>query len=387
MKIGINASFSRKPGTGIGQVTVHFLNSLFENKKFLSENHVVLFSEEKIPEEIALPKEVEVRSFLPFWKRDDLIRKIWWEKFSLPKAAQKEGCEVFLSLYQSPTIFPKKIKHLMLVHDLIPRLFPEYLDNFRKRSYQKMTEKAARKADKIIAISKRTEKDLIKELGISGEKITTAYIDVDPIYKKSPGAKNIQKILKKYKLKPGYILGGVGLDKRKNIEGLLMAYKKLLEENKKNNFLPEVPKLVIVGKLMPELAPLITDVQKIIKENNLGRTTRTLGFVPQKDMPALYNQAALFVYPSFYEGFGLPILEAMNQKTPVLTGKNSSLPEVGRDAVLYCEAEDSSEIYRIMKNILTNKKLSSTLSERGETRAKNFSWNNFSQKIIHLIKE
>jgi len=131
MKIGINASFLRKPDTGIGQVTRGFVDKLTENHS--DENEYFLYLEKDI--ELKLPKNFHKCVFLPAWKRDDLIRKIWWEKFLLPRRAKRDKCDVFLSLYQCPTFLPKNIRHKMLVHDLIPKIFPEYLNNWRKYFY------------------------------------------------------------------------------------------------------------------------------------------------------------------------------------------------------------------------------------------------------------
>lgn len=383
MKIGINASFIRKPETGIGQVSLNFVKELAKTN---TQDTFILYLEEPLPKDLNLPSNFEVRVFLPLWKRDDLIRKIWWEKRMLSKKAKKDKCDVFFSLYQCPTILSRKIKHIMLVHDLIPRIFPEYLNNSRKRKYQKLSEKGIKKADKIIAISKKTEKNLIQILKILGNKIAISYPDVDPLYKKIPSQEKISAVLEKYDLSPGYILGGVGLDKRKNITNLMKAYQKILKKNEKKQFLPVLPELAIIGKPMPELAPLITDIEKLIKKLNLTKQVKLLGFVPQKDMPTLYNQASLFIYPSLYEGFGLPVLEAMNQKTAVITSKTSSLPEVGRDAVLYCNPKDFMEIFYVMQKVLISESLRKTLEERGGKRAQSFSWQVFIKKFLNLTQ-
>ena len=383
MKIGINASFIRKPGTGIGNVTRDFLNELSTRK---SEHNFILYLEEPLPKKMRLPKNFETRVFLPFWKRDDLIRKIWWEKRLLPKMAEKDGCDIFFSPYQCPTVMPQNIPHIMLVHDLIPRLFPEYLNNSRKKKYQRLTEKAIREADRLIANSKRTEKDIIRELGISGEKISVNYIDTNPIFNKFPGKEKLSRVLKKYRLKPGYILGGMGLEKRKNLTGLLKSYQELLEKNQIEKFLPEIPKLAIAGKLMPKLAPLITDIEKLVRDLDLSKNVKLLGFVPEEDAPTLYREAALFVFPSFYEGFGLPVLEAMKQGTPVIASKTSSLPEVGGDGVLYSNPEDISELVRIMKQVLTNHKLREDLKRRGREYSLKFSWKKFVDKFLDIVE-
>ncbi len=391
MKIGINASFLRKPQTGIGQVTMNFLKTLVKTSAIGGpasggKNHeFILYLEEDLPEDISLPSNFKKCVFLPAWKRDDLIRKIWWEKCLLPKKIKEDDCDVFLSLYQCPTVLSGKIKHIMLVHDLIPKLFPEYLNNFRKKTYQKLTEKAIKKADRIIAISKRTEKDLIKCLGIEGEKITVNHIDADEIYRNPAPEEESQKVLKKYKLKPGYVMGGGGLEVRKNTEGVIRAYHYLLEQNKKEKFIDELPKLVIWGKLLPQLAPLITDAEKLVKELNLTKQVRLLDAVSQKDLPALYKNCSVFVYPSFYEGFGLPVLEAMNQGKPVITAKTSSLLEVGLDSVLYCDPDNIREMAKILKKVLLDKNLRESLSQRALARSQDFSWERFVKKTLNLF--
>lgn len=382
MLIGINASFARKPHTGIGQVTLNFIKELARQTPAAD---FVLYLEEPWPKEIKLPKNFSTRVFLPAWKRDDLIRKIWWEKFLLPQKVKADRCAAFLSLYQCPTVISKKIKHLMVVHDLIPSLFPEYLNNYRKRVYHAHTKKGIRKADRLMAVSHRTEKDLIQHLGIAGEKITVNYIDADEIYKREVSEEKNRQVLKKYHLRPGYIFNAGGLETRKNVESVILAYHHLLERNKKESFLHDFPSLVIAGKLMPQLSPLVTDAEKIIKDLNLTSHVEPLDFVPQEDMPALYNQASVFVYPSKYEGFGLPVLEAMNQGVPVITAKTSSLPEVGGDGALYCNPNDYRDIAMVLKNALLNKNLRETLSRRGRERARYFSWEKFIRKTLNII--
>ena len=113
---------------------------------------------------------------------------------------------------------------------------------------------------------------------------------------------------------------------------------------------------------------------------------KLLDFVEQKDLPALYKGSLFFIYPSLYEGFGLPVLEAMNQGVPVITSKNSSLPEVGGDSVLYCHPEDEKDMAMVMRNLLINKHLRDILSERGKERAKRFSWEKFVEKLFGIIE-
>lgn len=406
-KIGINASFLRKQGTGIGQVSVNFLKKLIEleksnpkiNDQFPKNEEIefVLYLEEDI--DLQLPEDVaesivkfSKKVFLPKWKRDDLIRKIWWEMFSLPKEVKKDQCDVLFSLYQCPTVLrsmlrsklrnKRKLKHVMLVHDIIPKLFPQYLNNWRKKLYQVLSERAIRKADRIITVSHRTEKDLINHLGIKPDKISVAHIDVDEIYKKEISQEENKRVLEKYNLQPGYIYTGGGLEVRKNTESVLRAYKILFEAYGHASWLP---KLVVSGKLMPQLAPLVTDVEALVEGLGLEKEVKVLGFVAQEDCPALYRNATVFVRPSFYEGFGLPELEAMSQGTPVITSKTSSLPEVGSDSVLYCDPNDVDDLAMVMKNLLTNNHLQAALSLKGSERSKHFSWEKFVEKTLNMI--
>lgn len=393
MKVGINASFLRKPATGIGQVTLHFLEELSKSPGVLSKTKAgniefVLYLEEEIDPSLGLSDRFTRKAFLPLlWKRDDLVRKILWEKYTLPRRAKKDGCDVLLSLYQSATVVPGKMKHVMLVHDIIPRLFPEYLGNARKRKYQDLIETAIAKADAIVTVSAKTKNDLVSHLGIGAKKITVSSIDVDPIFKKPVAVKRCAEVMKKYGLQPGYVYLGGGLEKRKNAEAFLRAYKRLVTMHKKEKFVPIIPKLVISGKLMPQLAPLIVDVEKLVKELNLSTRTKIIGFVPQEDLPALYAEAGVFVFPSLYEGFGLPVLEAMSQGTPVMTSKTTSLPEVGGDAVAYCDPESIEDMAETLKRLLSDAELRATLGARGKERSLEFSWGRFVATMIRTIRK
>jgi glycosyltransferase involved in cell wall biosynthesis len=388
MRIGINASFCRKAHSGIGQVTISFLKKLIaeemRGKKQKNKLEFILYLEEDLPKDFRLPENFQKKILLPIYKRDDLIRKIWWEKYLLPRRVKKDGCDVFLSLYQCPIILSGSVKHIMLVHDIIPSLFPKYLDNDRKKHYQTLTEKAICRANKLLTVSKRTEKDLIQHLQIPADKISTNYISVDESYRKQASAECCRKALKKYKLNRGYIFAGGGMEIRKNIEGVIRAYGMLLEKNKNLHFIETIPKLVIYGKLLPNLS-LATDAEKLVRELNLTKQVKFLGSVPQENLPALFKSALFFIYPSHYEGFGMPVLEAMSQGTPVITAKNSSLPEVGLDSTLYCHADDTKEISQVMKKVLTDKYLRDTLSKRGRERAKLFSWDKFVRKFYGVI--
>ena len=389
MRIGINASFLRKPSTGIGQVSTHFLRTLIANyqmNRIFAEHTFVLYLQEDIDWE--LPENFEKRVVLPFWKRDDLARAWMWESRVLPREVERDGCEALFSLTQSATVIrDRRVRHVMLVHDIIPRLFPEYLDTWRKRAYQRAIEEGVRHADRILTVSKHTEKDLVRHLGIDASRIGVAYIDVDPIFSRPIPPRDKARVLAKYRLEEGYMYYGGGLETRKNIHALLVAYRKLLKERTRfSDKKTVIPDLVISGALFPQLAPLITDVEEEVKKMNLTNYVHILGRVPQEDLPALYGSARLFVYPSRYEGFGMPVLEAMRVGTPVVASKHSSLPEVAGDASVYCDPDVPESIAQTLLTVLGREDVRYEMVRRGYERAKRFSWKTFTEKVMRVIE-
>lgn len=368
MRIGINASFLRKPDSGIGQVSRGFVEELI--KSHSEKNEYFLYLEKDTG--LKLPKNFHKRIFLPVWKRDDLIRKIWWEKFLLPRKARQDRCDIFISLYQCPTFLPKSIRHKMLVHDLIPKIFPEYLDNWRKKFYFYLSNQATRHADEIITVSEWSKKDIHKYLDIPSEKIKTAHQGVGKEFFEKSTDTGDNKILEKYGIFGRYIFYIGGFDFRKNISGLLEAFAKLLENYEVNDI-----KLVLGGEDKSRFSRLFTDVNKEIKKFDLEDKMKLIGFVAQKDLPALYRNCELYILPSLYEGFGRMALEAMAGGAPAAVSKTSSLPEIGGDAVLYFNPHDPNEMARVMGKVLRNNKLRLRLAEKGRDRAQKFSWESF----------
>lgn len=384
MRIGINASFLRKPGTGIGQVTVHFLRTLAQQKEqegVSAEGTPItycVYTEEPV-QDFDLPSSFTARHFLPLWKRDDVLRKWLWER-RLSREAQRDGCTHFLSLYQSTTIMPRDISHTMVVHDLIPRLFPLYQWNWRKRWYWRAVEHAIARAATLVAVSQSTKNDLV-EGGADGAMITVAYPGVSPLFREALAPETENRIMAAYGLVPGYIYHGGGLEVRKNTEKLLRAYA-VLQKKVPSESLPVLPPLVISGTIFAESNPLATPVRSLISELGLGEQVRLLDFVPEADLPALYKNALFFAYPSLYEGFGLPVLEALSMGTPVLLGDHSSLPEVAGDAALYIDPSDQASLVSGLERLLTDASLRQSLSSMARQEADRFTWSAFTQTVL-----
>lgn len=369
MKIGINVSFLRKPGTGIGQVTTHFLQTLFATHP---DHEYVLYTEEEI--DFDVPQNAEVHVCIVPYNRDDLLRKWVWEKYLLPVEVHKDGCDVLVSMYQSATI-TKGVRHVMVVHDIIPEILPHYLDNWRKKFYWKSVRAAIRAADHLVTVSSYTRDDIVKHLAIDTAKITPSLIGVDPRFHEVVTDKEMARVFKKYKLPQEYLYCGGGLEVRKNVERVVRAYADLIVEN------ADVPDLVISGTLLPQLAPLVTDVEALVHKLEIGGRVHIIGFVAQEDLPALYAGAKLFLFLSMYEGFGMPVLEAMSVGTPALVTRETSLPEVGGDTVIYAQ-ESQEDLNRQIREILADDEMREQFGRRALERSKEFTWKKFVADVI-----
>ena len=396
--IGINGSFVRKPASGMGQVSWHFIKTLLEAEKIdsdinkiISNQKSIIYLEEKIDSELTghkLPSNVEFKVVKGWYKRDDLIRKILWEKFWLPIQVKKDKCEKLISLYQSATILPKKIKHVMLVHDVVPKIFPEYLNNLRKKIYYKLVDKAIKQVSQVATISEFSKQAIFEIYSIDIKNIFVVYDACDPIFKYKLSDNEKISRLKKYGIKQSdkFIFNVGGFDTRKNVGRLIEAYGKLASE------ISDIPILVLGGSFHKNLVPLVVDIEERIQEvtsnYNLDKDFfRMTGFIKQKDLPAFYQSAKLFVYPSLYEGFGIPVLEAMISECPIVTSNTTSIPEVisSEAGYLINDPRDIDETKEKIKKALTDsqeaqdKKVAKAFEE-----SKKFSWKEFTNKILNI---
>lgn len=378
--IGINGLFLRKPGVGIGVVTTFFLSEL-ERIDLKDARYTIYVDNPDMT--FSVGERGQVLYLKPWWKRDDIIRKLLWEHIQLPKRAMAEGVTHFLSLYQAPTEFPSRIRHTMVVHDVIPELFPEYIANSRIRFLWNLTKRAITKANNIIAVSQSTKKDITKYLSVPEEKISLAYPSISPIFFQELHSQEIERVLAKYNLAPGYIYHGGGLEIRKNVKSLLTAYAAWRKASSEGN---QVPKLVISGLIHSENNSLATDVKGLIAQLGIEEAVELLGFVPNEDLPALYNQAALFVFPSLYEGFGMPVVEALSQGTAVIASRNSSLGEVGGECVLWLGGSETLTKETLEAGYQKALLSSPEMKQVRVLQAKSFcSWQQFAQKVIDTL--
>jgi len=303
------------------------------------------------------------------------IRKIGNEYFdgrlwelSLYRKLRLEKDSIMFSPYFACS--PNLIQHeIVTVGDIIQYLLPQYIGstqymfNLYNKHYIKYTKK-------IITFSEYSKKDIIKYLHYKSDNIYSIPLGVSDIYKPVTNEKEKYSIRQKYSLPDNYILYLGGYDYRKNVIELINAFKKLKSYQSQKDIY-----LLLVGTIPPKTKKIIPDIKKAIIEVGLGKYIKELGYIPEEDLPGLYSLANLFVYPSIYEGFGLPVLEAIACGTPTIACNTTSIPEIlNREDILY-NPGNSNVLAQRIKEVLENDSYRKELSIWGIARSKEFTWN------------
>ncbi|MTI59429.1 MAG: glycosyltransferase family 4 protein [Firmicutes bacterium] len=294
------------------------------------------------------------------------------EQVELPLLNKKNK----IDLYHSPHfVFPvlNSKKMVLTIHDLTPLLFPQYF-SVNARIYMKMMIWLSRyRTAKIITVSKNTKEDLIDKFSFRDDKIEVIYNGVGECYKSINNQELLDGVKKKYDTGENFILYVGNIKQHKNIVRLLKAVSRLDRPNK----------LIIVGKRDNAYDEVLT----VIEKEGLNDRVIFTGFVSDKDLVYLYNAAKVFIYPSLYEGFGLPPLEAMACGTPVITSNVSSLPEVVADAAIKINPYSIDDIDNAIHRVLTDPDLQKKLSEKGKERAKKFTWKKTAEETLKVYQD
>ena len=267
-------------------------------------------------------------------------------------------------------------KLIVTIYDLSFLTHPQcHVEANRKHCLQGTID-SIKHADIIIAISHHGKKEILKYFDINEAKIKVIHLAANDIFKpKDEEAK--KAVLEKYDISQDYIFNLGTLEPRKNIKTLIEAYARLLSIVKSKNL------LVIGGGR----GWLHSEIDKLVKSLNLQQYIKFIGYVKEEDLPALYSAAKLFVYPSLYEGFGLPVLEAMACGTPVITSNSSSLPEIAGDAALLVEPTDNRQLADYILKLIDDEKLRHQMSSKGLEQAKKFSWGKTARETLDIYEK
>ena len=380
MKIGINAFCFRFPSTGLGQYLVHLTNTLVEIDQ--QNEYVIIGPGSNVPEGFHHPLLHSVHA-VPSWAMGDVrIERAIWEQWTAPVAAQKAGVDVFHHPYFASPMIPRT-PTIVTMADVIQCRLPYYIETSMKKARMKMNMQAAHKASMIITLSKHARQDIVDLMNIPPERIRVIYLAAGDEYHPIPDPSMRAEVRARYGVGERYVFYLGGLDRRKNVPQLVRAFAQLYYRLADPNL-----QLFIAGDPDKQPGPqsMYPDPRPIAAE--LGVKDRIIcHFVEEKDKPALYSGAGIFVFPSIYEGFGLTPLEAMSCGAPVICSNRTSLPEVVGDAAISQDPDDIDALVDAMYGVLTNKELRADLCARSLQRASLFNWRKTARETIAVYEE
>lgn len=370
MKIGVDIRcLMESQYSGISEYTYNLLNHLFQIDK---ENQYFLFYNSSRP--CNIPRfdypNVDIRSF-------DYPNKIFNLSLRFLKIAQVDkmlgGVDVFLIPNFLFLNLSKKCKKILIVHDLSFELYPEFF-TFKKRLWHRLIgpKKLCQESDAVIAISENTKNDLIRIYRLPEDKVKVIQPGISEKFFQNISDEEKNRVKNKYQLPKNYLLYLGNLEPRKNIRSLISAFEKISDPN---------IYLIIAGGVGWKHRQMYNLWQKSEHKDRI----KFLGYVDNSDKPALYALAKIFIYPSIYEGFGLPPIEAMACSTPVITSFSSSLPEAINNAGLMVDPNNFNELAETINKTLLDENLILELKSRGLINSKKYNWPDKASKILEII--
>ena len=354
MRIGFDAKRAFFNLSGLGNYSrniIHYLSS------FYPENEYILY----VPRRPDKP-ELLVSSGQQMALPESWISKRFpsaWRSFWLPKRLKIDNIDLFHGLSNEIPfgIHRYKIKPVVTVHDLIFLKYPQWYSKIDRTIYMRKTSYSCRFAYRIIAISEQTRSDIIRFLKVDPAKIDVVYQGCNPDFYNIASPEKKQEVSARYNLAPGYILYVGTIEERKNLLNVVRAIHQG----------SIITTLVVIGRQ----TPYASVVKKYIHEHHLENIT-FLENVPNDDLPSLYQMSSVFIYPSAYEGFGIPILEALYSRTPVITTAGGCFHEAGGDDSLYIDPSNIEEISDSLKKILGDEDLRNKMISKGYEHALKF---------------
>lgn len=378
MRIGIDIRNIGKQRTGDETV---FFNLVKNLAKIDSENKYFLFTDvtdATVLQYIAVKLGIENKSNFKIVSLKS-PNKFCWNMRVLPWQLHKNPVDVYHTQYITPFFVFKNTKIITHIHDVSFLAYPEFIKKADLFFLKLLIPKSLKRADKIIAVSKFTKDEIVKYYKTDPEKIEVVYNSVSEDFMKSDYSGNeLFEIRKKYNLPEKFILYLGTMQPRKNIPFLIDEFAKIKE--KISNI-----KLVLAGN--KKAHNFDNKIDEKIKKLNLDSDVVFTGFVDEKDKAALFQLAEVFAYPSLYEGFGIPILEAMSQKIPVLASNIFVHKETGGEAVLYFDVDKIDDFSEKLYNISTDKILRDKLIGSGFERVNVFSWKKSAENILRIYQK
>jgi len=363
MRIGFDAKRAFLNASGLGNYSRNAINALNQYSKNIQ---CVLYSPEINDGLFENYNQFEVHS--PESSLAKLLKSVW-RKYAVSSRLKKHQIDIFhgLSNELPKGIHKTNVPAVVTIHDLIFLRFPEFYKSIDRKIYFNKVKYACASAQKIIAISEQTKQDIIRFFNVDPGKIEVIYQSVSPVFFER---KNTENLLSKYNLPEQFILSVGTLEPRKNQLAILKAiYSEKIDTQ-----------IVLVGKQTSYTRKL----NKFITEKKMESQVKLLNNIPENNLAGLYQLARCSVYISFFEGFGLPVIESMASGCPVITSKVSCLPETAGGAAILCPPDNFGELGKQIKLILENDAIRNELIQKGNERAAFFHPKYFSEKMISL---
>lgn len=355
MKIGLDAKRAYNNFSGLGNYSRYVINGLVDQ---FPVNEYYAFTP-KFNDELSPRISPKVIREMPVGALGRAFSALW-RTYGIASMVASKKLDVYhgLSNELPVGIGKKQVKSVVTIHDLIFKRYPELYKAIDRRIYDKKFRYACNVSDKIIAISEQTKADIIEFYGIEENKISVVYQDCAPIFKVQQQSEDQRRVKQKYSFPSNFLLSVGTIEPRKNQFNLVKALKQLDENTS----------LVLVGRK----TNYVEQILEYVLENGLEKRVVILEDVDQNDLPSIYSLAKIFVYPSKFEGFGIPIIEAQNVGVPVITSKGSCFAETGGDAAIYIDHNNVDELTQAISKLQADDKKCLQMIALGKENVKRF---------------
>lgn len=374
MKIGFDGKRAVQNFTGLGNYSRYVIEALC---KYAGENIYMLYAPKERKNERLEPLQQEFKECLslhypkkPMWKKLNAMWRLW----GIPSELKNDDVNLFHGLSNELPLNIKKagIPSIVTIHDLIFLRLPYCYRPIDRMIYNYKFRKACENADHIIAVSECTKRDIIQFYNIPAEKISVIYQGCSTIFAETADEAKKQEVCKRHNLPQEFILSVGSIEKRKNT---MLAVKALVH-------LPRNLHLVLIGKW----TPYVEELKTAAKQNGVENRLHIIHKASSADLPAIYQSATVFAYPSVYEGFGIPILEALYSRVPVVAAKGSCLEEAGGKHSLYVDKDDDKAMAEAIKQAMMPERRAKMIDE-GYKWAQRFTMQQMAQETIECYKK
>ena len=361
MKIGFDGKRATQNFTGLGNYGRYVIKLLV---KFFPENQYSIYALKNPVSGLIIPS-------VDYHVPDSKFLKAYWRSYGITSDLKKHKIDLYHGLSNEIPFSLKKagIRSVVTIHDLIFLRYPEYYPFIDRKIYEYKFRNAASNADKVIAVSQQTKRDLMQYFGTEEDRIEVIYQNCDPMYHTMVSDEDKFQIRKKYNLPKNYILNVGTIEERKNLILTVKALKELEDVH-----------LVVVGKE----TSYSKKVKDYIKNNGLINRVHFLKNTVQTDLPGIYQQAEIFIYTSKFEGFGIPIIKALHSGVPVIAAKGSCLEEAGGIGSIYVDPDDSTDLATQIQLLLTNQTRKEKMISDGYEHLKNLEDEKIAEQLMSL---